>query len=92
VAEIVGTNAPFGHVFHDLPDPCVTVARLGTSLRWDRKTNRLALDDRRRSLAGGAIEALSAKNHPHASHSTSCVLLLYQKSQLLTWGNCILPA
>src|SRR5712691_3195315 len=55
VAEIVGTNAPFGHVLDDLPEACETVACLGTSRRWDRKTNRLSLDDRRSCFAGSAI-------------------------------------
>jgi len=65
VAEIVGTNAPFGHVLDESLEPRETIACLGTSLRWDRKTNRLSLDDRRRSLASGAIEAFSAKDHSH---------------------------
>ncbi len=46
VAEIVGTDAPFGRALYDFPDPCETVGCLGSSLGWDWKTNRLTLDDR----------------------------------------------
>src|ERR1700675_1729570 len=65
VAEIVGTNAPLGHLLDDLPKPSKAVARLRTSLRWDRKTNRLPFDDRRGNLSSGAIEALSTKDNSH---------------------------
>jgi hypothetical protein len=69
VAEIVGTNAPFGRVLDDLSEPCEPAARFGTALRWDRKTNRFSVDNRRRGLAGGAIKALSAKDHSHSRSS-----------------------
>jgi hypothetical protein len=65
VAEIIRTNASFGRVLDDLPEACETVACLGTSARWDREANRLAINDRRRSLTSGAIEALSAKDQSH---------------------------
>ena len=69
VAQIVGSNAPFGHLLDDLAKPCETVACLGTSLRWDRKTNRFPIDDRRRSFAGAAIEAFSAEDYSHGRFS-----------------------
>src|SRR5262249_8100999 len=65
VAEIAGTNPPFGYLLDDVSEPYNMVARLGASLRRDGKANRLPTNDRRRSLPGSTIKALSAENHLH---------------------------
>jgi len=65
MAEMVATKEPSGRVLDDISEPCEAVACLRTSLRWDWKTNRLPVDDRRGNPSGGAIEAFSAKDYSH---------------------------
>jgi hypothetical protein len=57
MAEIGGTNAPFCHLLDDLSKSGNKVVRLRASLGWNRKTDRLPVNDRRRGIAGSAIEA-----------------------------------
>ena len=45
MAEIGGTNALFRHLLDDFTESGDKVARLGASLGWDWKTNRLPVND-----------------------------------------------
>jgi hypothetical protein len=65
MAEFAGSNAPFRHLLDDLSESGGKVASFGTPLGWDRKADGLPVNNRRRGIAGRAIEPLSAEYHSH---------------------------
>ena len=91
VAQIVGSNAPFGHLLDDLAKPCETVAcARNSSFRWDREANRCPIDDRRRSFPGAAIEAFSAEDYSHGGFRNTSVgcLAIFRSGMPIFDRNC----